>query len=80
MVMFYQYICESILIIITRGFSMNSKNALTAASLIFQSSPIKDEYNLAPVIVRTPCLKALRSLLISTIGILPPADLARLPK
>lgn len=59
---------------------MNSKIALTAASLIFQSSPIKDEYNLAPVTVRTPCLKALLNLFISTIGILPPEVLAKSPK
>ena len=59
---------------------MNSKNAFTAASLIFQSSPINDENNLAPVTVKIPCLRALLNLFISTIGIFPPADLARGPK
>jgi hypothetical protein len=65
---------------ITSGFSINSKNALTAASRIFQSSPNNDENSLAPVTVNTPCLNARLNLLISTIGILPPADLASGPK
>jgi hypothetical protein len=59
---------------------MNSKNALTAASLIFQSSPNKDENNRAPVTVNTPCLKARLNLLISMMWILPPAAIARGPK
>ena len=58
------------------GFSINSRKALTAASLIFQSSPIRAEYNLTPVQVNIPILNALLSLFISGLWILPPAFFA----
>ena len=39
-----------------KGFSINSRKALTAASLIFQSSPIRAEYRRTPVQVSIPIL------------------------
>lgn len=56
---------------------MNSKNALTAASLIFQSSPNNAEYKRTPVTVKMPCLSAFRSLDTSGVAIFPPAFLAK---